>query len=161
MDQSREAWIKIKPTLRLTWEQTAAPATLRLLLRIEKRTTFRVTFEGGGLWKGEIGVDTRAPGHGWEGPIRILKAARSNREGREVQMRIKIATVKASRHRNIMKFLHMAFCSLKKKHVVMDLVTGVDSCDAVVSAGYLGEELARINFQQLTYAIDNCHTRRV
>lgn len=91
-----------------------------------------------------------------------VKVFNRERMSRELQRQIKeeIAIIKHVRHPNVVN-LREVLASRTHVYVVLELVTGGELFDKVVTAGKLEEKHARVYFQQLIDGVAYCHERHV
>ncbi|KAK4796921.1 hypothetical protein SAY86_029247 [Trapa natans] len=81
-------------------------------------------------------------------------------EGTFAKIKREISTMKLIRHPNVIR-MYEVMASKTKIFIVLELVTGGELFDKIVSKGRLIEDEARKYFQQLINAVDYCHSRGV
>eukprot|EP00183_Erythrolobus_madagascarensis_P005858 CAMPEP_0185847334 /NCGR_PEP_ID=MMETSP1354-20130828/2643_1 /TAXON_ID=708628 /ORGANISM="Erythrolobus madagascarensis, Strain CCMP3276" /LENGTH=615 /DNA_ID=CAMNT_0028547613 /DNA_START=1 /DNA_END=1845 /DNA_ORIENTATION=- len=75
-------------------------------------------------------------------------------------VRREIRVMRQLNHRNIVK-LHQVMATSKKIFIVMELVTGGELFDEILSKKRLPENEARVYFRQLIDGVEHCHVRGV
>ncbi|KAI3839777.1 hypothetical protein MKW98_010082, partial [Papaver atlanticum] len=76
------------------------------------------------------------------------------------QIKREISTMKLVRHPNVVRLFEV-MASKTKVYIVLEFVTGGELFDKIAKQGRLKEDEARRYFQQLTHAVDYCHSRGV
>ncbi|OIW18625.1 hypothetical protein TanjilG_13377 [Lupinus angustifolius] len=91
--------------------------------------------------------------------MKVIGKEKVIKVGMMEQMKREISVMKMVKHPNIVQ-LHEVMASKSKIYIAMELVRGEELFNKVVK-GRLGEDVARLYFQQLISAIDFCHSRGV
>ncbi|RZC43676.1 hypothetical protein C5167_036633, partial [Papaver somniferum] len=76
------------------------------------------------------------------------------------QIKREISTMKLVRHPNVVRLFEV-MASKTKVYIVLEFITGGELFDKIAKQGRLKEDEARKYFQQLTHAVDYCHSRGV
>ncbi|KAM0887284.1 hypothetical protein ACQ4PT_029154 [Festuca glaucescens] len=92
--------------------------------------------------------------------IKILDKEKLLKHKMIEQLKREISTMKLIRHPNVIR-MHEVMASKTKIYIVIELVTGGELFDKIVSHRRLKEDDARKYFQQLINAVDYCHSRGV
>ncbi|XP_010500348.1 PREDICTED: CBL-interacting serine/threonine-protein kinase 17-like [Camelina sativa] len=92
--------------------------------------------------------------------VKIIDKSRITRLNVSFQIKREIRTLKVLKHPNIVR-LHEVLASKTKIYMVLELVTGGDLFDRIVSKGKLPEIEGRKMFQQLIDGISYCHNKGV
>ncbi|EOA40481.1 hypothetical protein CARUB_v10009206mg [Capsella rubella] len=92
--------------------------------------------------------------------VKIIDKSRITRLNVSFQIKREIRTLKVLKHPNIVR-LHEVLASKTKIYMVLELVTGGDLFDRIISKGRLPEIKGRKVFQQLIDGISYCHNKGV
>lgn len=111
------------------------------------------TIGRGTFSKVKYGVDLKT---GKAYAIKIVDRAQVVKEHMEAQLKREIAIMKMLSHRNIVNMMEV-LQTQRNIYIVLELVTGGELFDRIVSAKRFDEDTARSFFQQLIVGIDYCH----
>ena len=92
--------------------------------------------------------------------IKILDKERIQQQGMGEQIKKEIAVMKMVKQRHVVNLLEV-LASRTKIFIVLELVTGGELFDRIVTAGRFDEETARTYFCQLISGVEYCHRQGV
>ena len=92
--------------------------------------------------------------------IKILDKEKIQRQNMGSQIKKEISIMKMIRHPNVVK-LHEVLASRTKIFIVLELVTGGELFDKIVSEGRFNEDTARFYFRELIEGVRYCHSKGV
>jgi serine/threonine protein kinase len=115
------------------------------------------TLGTGNFSKVKLGIDTET-GESWA--IKIIDKEQLAKEHMEEQLKREIAVMKLLKHENIVQ-LKEVMQTANHIYLVLELVTGGELFDKIVSAKKFDENTARKYFHQLVLGIHYCHQQGI
>ena len=92
--------------------------------------------------------------------IKVLDKERVRRLGMGEQIKKEIAVMKLVQQRHVVNLLEV-LASRTKIFIVLELVTGGELFDKIVTAGRFDEATGRVYFRQLIAGVEHCHRQGV
>ena len=92
--------------------------------------------------------------------IKVLDKERVRRLGMGEQIKKEIAVMKLVQQRHVVNLLEV-LASRTKIFIVLELVTGGELFDKIVTAGRFDEATGRVYFRQLISGVEHCHRQGV
>jgi serine/threonine protein kinase len=92
--------------------------------------------------------------------IKILDKERIQQQGMGEQIKKEVAVMKMVKQRHVVNLLEV-LASRTKIFIVLELVTGGELFDKIVTAGRFDEDTARDYFRQLISGVEYCHRQGV
>ncbi|KDO29939.1 serine/threonine protein kinase [Saprolegnia parasitica CBS 223.65] len=92
--------------------------------------------------------------------IKVLDKDKIQKQNMGAQIKKEISIMKMVRHRHVV-VLKEVLASRTKIFIVLELITGGELFDKIVSEGRFNEETARFYFHQLVNGVEYCHSQGV
>lgn len=92
--------------------------------------------------------------------MKVLDKEKIQKQSMGAQIKREISIMKVVHHKHIVQ-LREVLASRTKIFIVLELITGGELFDKIVSAGKLSEDQARVYFQQLVAGVEYCHSKGV
>eukprot|EP01080_Neovahlkampfia_damariscottae_P007525 gene7525-11849_t len=92
--------------------------------------------------------------------IKIINITSLQKEGMEKQMKREISVLKSIQHENVVTMIEVLKSS-NHFYIVMELITGGELFDKIVSVKKFDEKVARRYFQQLIDGLSYCHKKGI
>mmetsp|Transcript_42611 Transcript_42611/g.70586 ORF Transcript_42611/g.70586 Transcript_42611/m.70586 type:complete len:493 (-) Transcript_42611:501-1979(-) len=92
--------------------------------------------------------------------IKVLDKEKIQKQNMGSQIKKEISIMKMIKHRHVVQLLEV-LASRTKIFIVLELITGGELFDKIVSEGRLGEDKARAYFRQLITGVKYCHEQGV